>query len=84
MVAPDCAVRRFVSAVPEVIELPEPSAILLEVRVRELFVVVRVLFAVRVKSPVPSPSESAFRLVVPLVVKLEDSKIPFSAFTVKL
>ena len=70
-------------AVPEVIELPEPNAMSLDVSDRALFVVDNVLLAAKVKSPVPSSSESESKLVVPLVVRFEESVTPFSAFTVR-
>ena len=83
MVEPDWAVRRVVPAVPEVIAPVELKDILLEVMVNALLLVVSVLPAEIEKSPVPSPSESELKLVVPFVVRLEVSAIPFSAFTVR-
>lgn len=71
------------AAVPEEIKLPEPNTTLLEVRDKALFVVVRVLFVAKVKSPAPSASESALKVVAPFVVRLDESVIPFSEFTVR-
>ena len=68
---------RVVVAVPEVIFPVELKDILLEVIVNALLLVVRVLPLEIEKLPAPSPSESEMRLVVPFVVKFEESVMPF-------
>ena len=72
---------RVVLAAPDVILPVELKDILLEVMVNALLLVVRVLPLEIEKFPAPSPSESEMRFVVPLVVRLEESVMPFSAFT---
>ena len=67
-----------VLAAPEVIFPVELKDILLEVIVNALLLVVRVLPLEIEKLPAPSPSESEMRLVVPFVVKLEESVMPVS------
>ena len=74
---------RVVVAVPEVILPVELKDILLEVIVNALLLVVRVLPLEIEKLPAPSPSESEMRLVVPFVVRFEESVMPFSALTTK-
>ena len=73
---------RVVPAVPELIEPVELNDILLEVMFRALFVVLNVLPAAIEKSPLPFPSESELKLVVPLVVRFEVMETPFPALTV--
>ena len=83
IVRPACAVRRVVPAVPDVMELPAPSTILFDVIDKELLVVDRVLLAASVKSPLALASLSELKLVVPFVVRLDESVIPLLAFTAK-
>ena len=79
----DCDANNVV--LPELIELTVfvPSTISLAVIDNELLFVSRVWFAAIEKIPVPLASLSALKLVVPLVVRLEERVIPSPAFTVK-
>ena len=80
MVWPDCDTNNV--AVPELIALLAPNAILLELTDKELLLVFNVWPAEIVKIPLPFASLSESKLVVPLVVRLEERVIPFPAFTV--
>ena len=75
--------HRVVPAAPELIAPVELKAMLLEVMVKALLVVLSVLAAEIVKSPVPLLSESELKLVVPFVARFEERVTPFPAFTVK-
>ena len=81
MVCPDCDANNM--AVLELIALPTANAILPEVIDKELLLVFSVWPAEIVKIPVPFASLSELKLVVLLVVRLEERVIPFPAFTVK-
>ena len=74
--------RIVVEAVPLLIDVPlrviPPNLI-----DKELLPALKVFPESNVKEPVPSESESELKLVVPLVVRLEESVIPFSALTVR-
>jgi hypothetical protein len=82
-IVPASETCKVVPAVPELIAPVELKDMLLEVMVNALFVVLSVLAVKMLKSPVPLPSESELKPVVPLVVRLEESVIPFSALTVR-
>ena len=82
IVSPDLETCKVVSAVPELIAPLVLRFILFEVMVNALLVVLSVLRELIVKLPVPALFESELKIVVPFVVRLEDSVIPSPAFTV--
>jgi hypothetical protein len=81
MVWPDCEADNV--AVPELIALTAPNAISLEMIDKELLLVFNVWPDEIVKIPLPLASLSELKLVVLLVVRLEERVIPFPEFTVK-